>query len=506
MSKAPRGRRVPPKARGPRTARPAGDFDGIDGGAATGDTAAGSASAAAEAARRTRAQNRAAKRAAGGVSPKKVRAQTRAKRGSNAPLIALAVAAVAVGAAVILLGNPFGAATASPSPSAAATAPSYGDGTCPTSQPAALGSGVSKLVTLKTEKGDIVIKVDGVLSPIAAGNFVALAQCKFYDGVVFHRTATIGGSTTPFVIQGGDPTGTGSGNPGYFIKDEPVTTTYKRGTVAMARSSQPNSQGSQFFIVLTDESGPILQSNGNNYAIFGNVVSGMEVADAIYAASNGEELPTDPVAMTSVTVADVPASPSPGASAAPTAAPTTAPTTAPSATPEPPPAHEEQPMTRATIATELGDIEVDLFTQAAPKATQNFIDLANKGFYDDVIFHRVIPGFVIQGGDGEFGKKSALNGGRVGTGGPGYKFEDEPVHGDYGRGSLAMANSGPNTNGSQFFICVADLSGRLPKNYTLFGQVTKGLDIVDQIVGAPRNARDLPDAPVAMTKVTIHED
>jgi cyclophilin family peptidyl-prolyl cis-trans isomerase len=163
-------------------------------------------------------------------------------------------------------------------------------------------------------------------------------------------------------------------------------------------------------------------------------------------------------------------------------------------------------MTTATISTELGDIEVDLFTQAAPKATQNFIDLAKQGFYDDVIFHRVIPGFVIQGGDGEFGKKSSLNAGRVGTGGPGYKFEDEPVHGDYGRGSLAMANAGPNTNGSQFFICVDDLSGRLPKNYTLFGQVTKGLDIVDRIVTAPRNSRDLPDSPVAMTSVTIHED
>jgi cyclophilin family peptidyl-prolyl cis-trans isomerase len=163
-------------------------------------------------------------------------------------------------------------------------------------------------------------------------------------------------------------------------------------------------------------------------------------------------------------------------------------------------------MTTATIATELGDIEVDLFTQAAPKATQNFIDLANKGFYDDVIFHRVIPGFVIQGGDGEFGKKSSLNAGRVGTGGPGYKFADEPVLGDYARGALAMANSGPNTNGSQFFICTSDLSGRLPKSYTLFGQVTKGLDVVDKIVNAPRNGKDLPDEPVAMTKVTIHED
>jgi cyclophilin family peptidyl-prolyl cis-trans isomerase len=163
-------------------------------------------------------------------------------------------------------------------------------------------------------------------------------------------------------------------------------------------------------------------------------------------------------------------------------------------------------MTRATITTEIGDIDLDLFTESAPKAAQNFVDLANKGFYDDVIFHRVIPGFVIQGGDGEFGKKATLNAGRVGTGGPGYKFADEPVTGNYLKGSLAMANSGPNTNGSQFFICTDDLTGRLPKNYTLFGQVTRGLDVVDKIVSAPRNSRDLPDAPVAMTKVTIFED
>ena len=133
--------------------------------------------------------------------------------------------------------------------------------------------------------------------------------------------------------------------------------------------------------------------------------------------------------------------------------------------------------------------------------------LASKGFYDGVVFHRVIPGFVIQGGDGQFGKKASLDGGRVGTGGPGYKFEDEKFPGDYARGALAMANAGPNTNGSQFFICHQDLSGgRLPKNYTIFGMVTKGMDVVDQIAAAPRNARDLPNDPVAMTSVTIHED
>ena len=163
-------------------------------------------------------------------------------------------------------------------------------------------------------------------------------------------------------------------------------------------------------------------------------------------------------------------------------------------------------MTRAIIATELGTIEADLFTDGAPKAAGNFVKLAKQGFYDDVIFHRCIPGFVIQGGDGEFGKKASLNAGRVGTGGPGYRFEDEPITGDYYRGTLAMANAGPNTNGSQFFICHQDLVGKLPKNYTIFGQVTKGLDIVDQIANAPRNARDLPNAPVAMTAVTIEDE
>jgi peptidyl-prolyl cis-trans isomerase B (cyclophilin B) len=163
-------------------------------------------------------------------------------------------------------------------------------------------------------------------------------------------------------------------------------------------------------------------------------------------------------------------------------------------------------MTSATITTDLGAIEVDLYDESAPKATANFVKLAEQGFYDDVVFHRVIPGFVAQGGDGQFGKKADLQRSRVGTGGPGYKFEDEAVQGDYVRGALAMANSGPNTNGSQFFICHQDLTGKLPKNYTLFGLVTSGMDVVDAIVGAPRDSRDLPDQPVAMTSVTVHRD
>jgi cyclophilin family peptidyl-prolyl cis-trans isomerase len=162
--------------------------------------------------------------------------------------------------------------------------------------------------------------------------------------------------------------------------------------------------------------------------------------------------------------------------------------------------------TKALLATERGDIEIELFTEGAPKAAQNFVDLASKGFYDGVVFHRVVPAFVIQGGDGQHGKKAGLNGGRVGTGGPGYTFADEPFGGEYYRGAVAMANAGPNTNGSQFFICLTDLSATLPKKYTIFGQVMKGMDVVDVIAAQPTNARDLPADPVAMTTVTIVEE
>jgi cyclophilin family peptidyl-prolyl cis-trans isomerase len=162
-------------------------------------------------------------------------------------------------------------------------------------------------------------------------------------------------------------------------------------------------------------------------------------------------------------------------------------------------------VTQATINTTKGDIELELFANDAPKATQNFIDLAKKGFYDGVIFHRVVPGFVVQGGDGQYGRADSLDDRKVGTGGPGYQFADEAIKGNYARGTLAMANAGPNTNGSQFFICLVDLAGRLPKNYTIFGQVTKGLDVVDAIAAGPIGPNDRPRDPVSMTKVSIAE-
>jgi len=163
-------------------------------------------------------------------------------------------------------------------------------------------------------------------------------------------------------------------------------------------------------------------------------------------------------------------------------------------------------MTTATIDTDKGAIVIDLATKGAPKATANFVELANKGFYDGVVFHRLVPGFVIQGGDGEYGHIDKLDRGRLGTGGPGYKFADEQFDGDYVRGAVAMANAGPNTNGSQFFICLEDLSGgKLPKKYTLFGHVTSGMDVVDQIAAAKRDGRDQPSDPTAMRSVKITE-
>lgn len=185
-------------------------------------------------------------------------------------------------------------AAATPAP----TAIRYGTD-CPTSPPAPLGAGETRTVTLATSKGTITLKIEANLSPGAAGNFVALASCGFYNGVVFHRVASQTDGT-PFVIQGGDPTGQGNGGPGYTIKDEPVTATYHRGTVAMARRSAPDSTGSQFFIVMDDRAAGTLAAY-NTYMIIGEVTAGMDVVDAIYADADGET-PSHPIAMDTVTV------------------------------------------------------------------------------------------------------------------------------------------------------------------------------------------------------------
>jgi cyclophilin family peptidyl-prolyl cis-trans isomerase len=267
--------------------------------------------------KRRRGSRQAPPRRHGGNPTAPVKGKTRATVPGLPWLTVGGAAVVVVVIAMLVLGSgAFFAAGSTASPSApaadasvAATAGASNAGAggspvvvadCPTSQPDPLPAGETRTVSLDTEKGTIVIGVQADLSPIAAGNFVALAACGFYDGTPFHRTATLQDGT-PFVIQGGDPTGTGTGGPGYEIKDEPVTTAYKRGTVAMARSSAPNSVGSQYFIVLDDKDGAVL-SSANTYQIIGSVTSGMDVADAIYAASGGQELPANPVKVTTATV------------------------------------------------------------------------------------------------------------------------------------------------------------------------------------------------------------
>jgi peptidylprolyl isomerase len=167
-----------------------------------------------------------------------------------------------------------------------------------------------------------------------------------------------------------------------------------------------------------------------------------------------------------------------------------------------PPAMELKPGAKyqATLHTNKGDIVIDLFASEDPVTVNNFVFLAKQGFYTNVPFHRVIKGFMIQTGDPT----------GTGRGGPGYRFQDEKVTRDYTPGTVAMANAGPNTNGSQFFIVHGDLRGRLSKDYTIFGQVSKGMDVVDAIANVPvrtgpSGEPSTPTQPVCIQSLYISE-
>lgn len=154
---------------------------------------------------------------------------------------------------------------------------------------------------------------------------------------------------------------------------------------------------------------------------------------------------------------------------------------------------------KAVLHTDKGDIRIALTASATPITVNNFVSLAKKGFYADTIFHRVVKGFMIQGGDPK----------GDGTGGPGYRFDDEPFEGEYVRGTVAMANAGPDTNGSQFFIMHADVP--LPKNYVIFGKVESGMDVIDIIATAPvrmsvSGEMSSPINPVKIMSVEIIEE
>src|ERR671919_831511 len=150
-------------------------------------------------------------------------------------------------------------------------------------------------------------------------------------------------------------------------------------------------------------------------------------------------------------------------------------------------------MSNAVMATSEGTIELELFDADAPKTVDNFTKLAGEGFYDGLVFHRVIPDFMVQGG--------CPHG--TGTGGPGYTFKDEINEHKVVRGALAMANAGPNTNGSQFFIVTAEACPWLDGKHTVFGEVVSGQDVVDRISKVDRDASDRPREPVAIERVEL---
>jgi peptidyl-prolyl cis-trans isomerase B (cyclophilin B) len=150
-------------------------------------------------------------------------------------------------------------------------------------------------------------------------------------------------------------------------------------------------------------------------------------------------------------------------------------------------------MSQATMKTTEGDIAFELFDEDAPKTVSNFKQLAGQGFYDGLLFHRIIKDFMIQGGCPQ----------GTGTGGPGYTFEDEINDHKVVRGALAMANAGPNTNGSQFFIVTTEAAPWLDGKHTVFGQVTEGMDVVDRLEALETDAQDRPQEPAGIASVTV---
>jgi len=201
------------------------------------------------------------------------------------------------------------------------------------------------------------------------------------------------------------------------------------------------------------------------------------------------------------------AGPAPATPAATTRAPSAQPAAAGCPTAQPAPlARGEQ--RRVAVTTSAGSFDILVEADLGPIATGNFVALASCGYYDGVVFHRVVPGFVIQAGDRQYGSITSFDPQRVGTGGPGYTIADEPVVGQYTRGTVAMARSSrPNSQGSQFFICLEDLTGQLDPagGYVILGHVTMNLDVVEAIGSQPNSGppNNLPESPTVIQSMAV---
>lgn len=336
--------------------------------------------------------------------------------------------------------------------------------------------------------GIITLELDGDTAPITVANFVKLANAGTYDGTIFHRVIK------NFMIQGGDPTGTGRGDSSIpKIKGEfsangvKNNISHKRGVISMARNGNSmDSASSQFFICHADST-----YLDGQYAAFGKVLVGMDVVDKIASVStNASDRPIKEQKMKSVRIIDEATAKNPDSEAVSTDDTQSTEPTLLSGT------HYAQ----ITMA-DGGVITLELYADVAPITVTNFVNLANKGTYDGLIFHRVIEGFMIQGGD------------PTGTGyGDGSiptikgEFSANGVKNDIShvRGVISMARTGENTNSatSQFFIVHEDSIG-LDGQYAAFGRVIAGMDVVDKIASVSTNSSDRPVTEQKMQSVRI---
>lgn len=324
------------------------------------------------------------------------------------------------------------------------------------------------LATFDTEKGEVVIELFADKAPHTVNNFVFLARQGFYNNTTFHRVLK------DFMAQGGDPTGLGSGGPGYEFDDEfhPDLKHDSAGILSMANAGA-NTNGSQFFITFA----PTPWLDGY-HSVFGKVVKGMDVLLSITLRDPQTATePGDAIHSIEISESDV--------SLLPTPTPIIYVNPGEIKVPEEPAARNGLYAGRtpamvidpdrsysAIIETEHGDITIELYADLVPNTVNNFVFLAQEGYYDNTTFHRVIENFMAQAGDPT----------GIGSGGPGYTFADEinPKLRHDDAGILSMANAGTNTNGSQFFITF-DAAPWLDGLHTIFGKVISGYDVLDKI-------------------------
>lgn len=326
---------------------------------------------------------------------------------------------------------------------------------------------------IETDRGQIVIAFFPAEAPQHVAHFVRLARQGAYNGTTFHRVSK------DVLIQGGDPLSRnpatprqqlGSGGLG-DLKAEFNARVFFRGTVgAVLRPGQPQSAGSQFFICVTDQ----MQLTGK-YTAFGRVVRGIDVVEAISAVpSDASGLAKERVVMKSVTIG-----------------------------PASPPTADELKQHRVVIETDRGPVTLEFYPEAAPRHVAQFLDLAGGGFYDGTVFHLVVPGYLLQGGDPMTRGADRQYWGR---GWSGEWLAPEPSQIPFERGTVGMMlmrpDSDPNSASCQFFICLARA---LPFDgkYTAFGHVTAGMEILDQIGQLQTDDKSRPLEPVVLRRFRV---